>query len=199
MRTRLFGPPRDDDGFSLMEVMVGSAIMSVVMALATAGFMSMFRTTDRTEAAAQTQTSLLAAFSKLDRDVRYAFRVYAPGVADDRYYVDYVIPDDANKQQCVRLSLPVGGGTLVRRQWSPGGSDTTSTVAADLAPSTAGTNPFTLVPSGDAISNFERLGVRLTSTVGLTGIGRSRDYDLQFTALNTIKVGPDDNVLRCAP
>jgi prepilin-type N-terminal cleavage/methylation domain-containing protein len=190
---------RRDEGFSLIEVMVGSAIMSVVMAIATSGFVTMFRATDRAEASALTQTSLTASFARLDRDLRYAFRVNAPGAADGFYFVDYVIPDADNVQQCVRLSLPLDGGTLSRHQWPQASTSadpaaTVGTVATGVQPAAAGTNPFTLTPAGSGSSNFDRLGVALSSSVGLTGLGRTRTYDLQFTALNTL---PLDTPITC--
>ena len=183
-----------------MEVMVGSAVMSAVMALATSGFVTMYHTTDLAESATQTQTALLASFDKLDREVRYACRVNAPTMAGGSYHVDYVVSDSENARQCVRLSLPVDGGDLTRRQWpqaltSTDPAATVGTVAADVVPAVPGVNPFRVRPAGEGDSNFDRLGVKLTSTVGVTGIGDTRSYDLQFTALNT---QPLSTTITCA-
>lgn len=184
--------PRGDDGFTLTEVMVGSAVMATVMAVATGGFLAMYRTTDRTEAAAMTQTALMTSFAKLDREVRYAYRVNPPYVigGDRAYAVDYVVPDADNARYCVQLSLPVAGGTLTRTTWPQSSTmtagTTVSAVATDLITSTAGVSPFVLKASGSDGANFDRLVMSVTSTVGSGGNGTSRGYALQFTALNTV-------------
>jgi prepilin-type N-terminal cleavage/methylation domain-containing protein len=186
---------RDDGGFSLMEVMVGSALMSVVMAVATGGFISMYHTTDLAESAAMTQTSLTASFSRLDREVRYAYRVNDEYVTGDSFAVDYVIPDENNNLLCVQLTLPRTGGTLMRRQWpqasTPASSLATVSAIADHMVTGArdasgnALNPFDrAVPNVD--SNFDRLRVKVNSTVGQSTLGTTRTYDLTFTALNTV-------------
>jgi prepilin-type N-terminal cleavage/methylation domain-containing protein len=185
---------RDDAGFSLMEVMVGSALMSVVMAIATGGLVSMYHTTDLTESAALTQTALTASFNKLDREVRYAYRVNDEYVTGERFAVDYVIPDEHNVMLCVQLTVPKTGGALVRRQWPQSATPadpaaTVATIATEMAPEVDDqgepVNPFhrTAPNSG---SNFDRLGIDINSTVGQSEFGSTRNYDLTFTALNTV-------------
>ncbi|GGK86470.1 hypothetical protein GCM10012284_20860 [Mangrovihabitans endophyticus] len=183
---------RDDSGFSLMEVMVGSAIMSVVMAIATAGLVTMYRTADRTESAALAQTALMASFSKLDTEVRYAYHIgtpYQTGDGNSLYAVDYVIPDPDNVQQCVQLTLPKAGGTLKRTIWpqrSAMSAGATVSAVAEHLESTDGTNPFRVQPSGSDGTNFDRMTLAVTSTVGVATNGATRAYQLKFTALNTV-------------
>jgi prepilin-type N-terminal cleavage/methylation domain-containing protein len=191
---------RDDDGFTLIEVMVGAALMSVVMAIATGGIATMYHVSDVTEANATTEANLMLAFSKLDRDVRYAYRINAPYMSDaNTYAIDYVIPDNANVLQCVQLRLPVTGGPLTRRQWpqtknSADPATITGGIATDLATNatvtgtTTPVSPFTLVASLQQNSNFDRLKINVKSTVGVTAQGAVRAYTLQFTALNTVKL-----------
>jgi prepilin-type N-terminal cleavage/methylation domain-containing protein len=191
---------RRDAGFSLMEVMVGSALMSVVMAIATAAFVHMYRTTSVTEANAVTEASLMASFAKLDRDVRYAYRVNAPYQPDaGTFAVDYVVPDANNALLCVQLTLPVSGGALIRRQWpqtstSADAAAVSTGVAANLVTANTITDaggaqvpasPFTVRTTGQDGSNFDRLRINVNSTVGLSDRGATRNYNLQFTALNT--------------
>jgi prepilin-type N-terminal cleavage/methylation domain-containing protein len=188
---------RRDAGFSLMEVMVGSALMSVVMAVATGGLVSMYHTTDLTESAALTQTSLTASFNKLDREVRYAYRINDEYSTNDTYGVDYVMPDENNNMLCVQLTLPKAGGTLMRRQWpqtatpaSP--AATVSAVASNMASAAKDSdgnqaNPFDR-EAPDLDSNYDRLNIEINSTVGQSAYGTTRSYDLTFTALNTVSV-----------
>lgn len=191
---------RRDAGFSLMEVMVGSALMSIVMAIATSAFVQMYRTTNLTEANALTEANLMSSFAKLDRDVRYAYRINAPYQPDaNTFAVDYVVPDAGNTLMCVQLTLPVSGGALVRRQWPQTSTSAdaaavssgvaTNLVSANTVTNAGGaqvrTNPFTLRTTGQDGSNFDRLRINVNSTVGVPDKGSTRNYNLQFTALNT--------------
>jgi prepilin-type N-terminal cleavage/methylation domain-containing protein len=189
---------RGDDGFTLMEIMVGSALMSVVMAVATAGFVDMFHTADRTEANTLTETNLMMSFSRLDREVRYAYRVNQPYMPNtDTFAIDYVIPDNTNTLQCVQLTLPVAGGALLRKVWPQNGTSATgvtngvasSLVSASTTVSNGATvtaNPFSVLTSGQGNSNFDRLQLNMNSTFGVSDKGSTRNYNLQFTALNTL-------------
>ena len=188
--------PSGDSGFTLTEVMVGSAIMATTMAIATGGIVVMYQTTDRTEAAASAQTNLMGTFSRLDREVRYAYRVSDPYALNDgaTFAIDYVIPDQDNVRQCVQLSMPATGGTLTRRQWSQtstgsGPATTAGAIAENLVPATANTNPFTKQTASG--TNYDQLRINVNSTVGLGDHGDTRNYDLTFTALNT---SPTDNL-----
>jgi prepilin-type N-terminal cleavage/methylation domain-containing protein len=191
---------RRDAGFSLIEVMVGSALMSVVMAIATAAFVHMYRITTVTEANAMTEANLMASFAKLDRDVRYAYRVNPPYQPDaGTFAVDYVVPDANNALLCVQLTLPVSGGALVRKQWpqtstSADAAAVSTGVAANLVTANTITDaggvqvpasPFTVRTTGQDGSNFDRLRINVNSTVGNSDRGATRNYSLQFTALNT--------------
>jgi prepilin-type N-terminal cleavage/methylation domain-containing protein len=196
---------RDDAGFSLMEVMVGAGIMSVVMAVATGGFIQMYLSADRVEASTSTQTQLSSAFTRLDREIRYAYRVNDGFTTGSDYAITYVIPDASNKMICVQLNLPQGGGPLLRTQWtrndSGGGTDvTTSAIANDLvsglpSPADPGQtlNPF-IRKVADGDSNYNRLELVVDSTVGVTDRGAVRNYDVTFTALNTVT---SDQILNC--
>ena len=197
---------RDDTGFSLIEVLVGSSIMAVVAGIAAQCFLTMYQTSGRTEAAATAQSQLDASFAKLDREVRYAYRIndaYAAdrsidGTTQPAFAVTYVIPDADNRNICVELALPQAGGTLMRTQWvrTPAAGETSSLSATAVATSLVSgnlskdalpqpLNPFTRKTYGDATSNFDRLALQVNSTVGLAEKNSVREYNLSFTALNT--------------
>lgn len=186
-----------DAGFSLAEVLVSMAIMSIVMAIASSGFYDMFHTSDTAETTAAAQAELQASFNKLDREVRYASRV-SPGYADTTtWYIDYVFVDDAGDNQCVQLSLPRAGGTLKRRQYPiqggvPSGAGTAIANNLVSARMDNGTprqmiNPFLQEPGGDGASDMDRLNLKVNSVVGADTTKQGvRQYDLQFTAINTV-------------
>lgn len=195
-------PPAGDDGFSLLELMVGAGIMSVVTAIAASGFVTMYHTVDKTDAAAQAQTALLAAFNKLDHEVRYAMRITVEGGTSALWSVTYVIPDGADNKTCVQLTLPKAGGTLLRRQWTrpdvlAAPSAGFTTVANDLLPKTAGSTPFPIVAGGSSPTKpFDTMELQVTSTVGVGVHAASKTYDLTFTALNTASTSIN---LKCLP
>ena len=197
---------RDDAGFSLIEVMVGATIMAVITGIAADGMIGMYRTANRTEAAAVAQTQLDAAFGRLDREVRYAYRIndaftadrIIDGATQPAFAVTYVVPDANNRNICVELAVPQAGGTLVRTRWLrlPGTGETynlaATTVATNLVTAVSSKdavpqplNPFTRKTYGDATSNFDRLNLQMNSTVGLSDKNSTREYNLTFTALNT--------------
>ena len=195
-RTAHRRPADGDAGFSLTEVLVSMAVMSIVMAIASAGFYDMFHTVDTAETTAAAQAELQATFNKLDREVRYASRV-SDGYADSTtWYIDFVVLDDAGDNQCVQLSLPKAGGTMMRRQWPLQGapSDPGTAVANNLASARLDTgtpqqpiNPFQLAESGDGGSAMDRLNLKVKSVVGQDATKQgSSEYDLQFTAMNTL-------------
>lgn len=185
-----------DAGFSLAEVLVSMAVMSIVMAIAGTGFYDMFHTTDTAETSAAAQVELQATFNKLDREVRYASRVSDAYADSAAWYIDFVYADDAGNNQCVQLSLPRNGGTLKRREWpfqgipsAPGVAVASNLVSAryDTGTPPQLTNPFLLEASGDGGSALDRLNLKVNSVVGTDPTKQGiRQYDLQFTAMNTL-------------
>jgi type II secretory pathway component PulJ len=180
----------------MAEVLVSMAVMSIVMAIASSGFYSMFHTSDTAETTAMAQAELQATFNKLDREVRYASRV-SEGYADSTtWYIDFVFLDDAGANQCVQLSLPKAGGTMQRRQWPQQSipASAAAAVANNLVSARLDTgtppqtiNPFLLEASGDGGSAMDRLNLKVSSVVGQDVSKQGvREYDLQFTAMNTL-------------
>jgi hypothetical protein len=116
-----------------------------------------------------------------------------------------VVPDVANTLLCVQLTLSVSGGALVRRQWPQASTSAdasafgtgvaTNLVTANTTTNAGGAqvpaNPFTLRTTGQDGSNFDRLRINVNSTLGLSDNGATRNYNLQFTALNTEDLAND--------
>lgn len=183
---------RADDGFTLLEVMIGAALMSVVMAIATSGFVEMYRTSEITDSAATAQSDLTDTFARLDREIRYAYRINAAyQIGTTAYGVDYVLADAGGDGfTCVQLSLPLTGGTLTRRTWpqrkdSADAAATSSALATDLSGATPGAGPFSVL-GANADSNYDRLVLDVRSTVGTSSRSSvTRTFSIQFTALNT--------------
>jgi prepilin-type N-terminal cleavage/methylation domain-containing protein len=193
-------PAADDRGFSLVEIMVGATIMSIVTAIAAAGFMQMYQAAEKADTSGQAQAALSSAFAKLDAEVRYAYRINAAyQIGTTSYAVDYLVKN-GTELQCVQLTLPIGGGALVRRQWlqtatsaDPGAVSTG--IADDLVTATAEVNPFTVKAAGIEQSNYDRLVMNVNGRVGVGNGGSVRNYHLQFTALNTTVDDPSLHTL----
>lgn len=184
-----------DSGFSLIEVLVGMALMAVVTTIFTTGVVAMYRTSNTVDATSDAQGRTLTSFYRLEREVRYAQQINAPrrlpGTRD--YAVEYVVKGADSVRQCVQLVLPRRGGDLRRRQWPLGETATTpSTViapgltvgpvdAAHPAPAA-----FVVHAAGSNGSDFDRLQVYLTTSNDARAAA-ARVFELQFTALNTVQ------------
>ena len=132
LRQRLHGtgPGADDAGMSLIEVLVSATIMSVVMALVTTGMLQMYKAFGRSELAQTGQSQTHNTFTKLDREIRYASYVSAPGKVNTTYYVEYKYLDGATVK-CVELAL-TGSGTSMRSSWRASSPSIDTTLGAPL-------------------------------------------------------------------
>lgn len=202
-------PDGDDAGFSLTEVMVTLAVLSVVMAVFTAAILQVYRTTARTESVSIVQGQLQTAFQRFDRQLRYASWIGQPGQVGTAWYVEWAGYDGS---QCYQLRLETapasaqsgadnGGGVLQMLNWPlatpPAADAPAQTLSADLVTpdsagpferqtpfSSAGTDPLT-----QFTPDFQRLRVRLTGRRG----DSTAQVDTTFTALNTSRNTPATN------
>jgi prepilin-type N-terminal cleavage/methylation domain-containing protein len=202
----------NDAGFSLIEVMVTMAVMSVVMVLFTAAILQAYRTSTTAESISAAQAQLYRAFQRFDKELRYASWIAQPGQVGTAWYVEFAAADAT---QCRQLrfetspSLPQDNGTdgrgvLQLVTWTsdaPPAAGTrgrtvasqllTNGVAAPFARQAAGTSPF--AGSGSVgtgfTTDFDRLRITLTARVG----GSTAQVDTTFTALNTSRNTPAVN------
>ncbi|GAA0804278.1 PulJ/GspJ family protein [Spirilliplanes yamanashiensis] len=174
-----------DDGMTLLEVLVSMSVMAVVLVVATAGLLPVYRLVNDADLQDRAQSALSVAMLRLDRQVRYAVRV---SVAVDGRSATYlsVEPGAARKCHAVRWSVTSSPlGVLQQRSWTAGGSPgaTWSTLATDLRIDRTGfTRPFTLSEPTDDV-DYQRLQIKLVSSAAN---GRAeRRSDVTFSALNT--------------
>jgi Tfp pilus assembly protein PilV len=190
-RSRLTG---DDSGVTLIDVMVAMTLMSVLLAVFTAGIIDMYRTANRAESTAEAQTRTVAAFNRLERQIRYAERITKERLLPNNdYVVEFAMNDSVNALQCIQLRIPENGGDLTARQWTAGSTPTkpATTVVTGITRPSPAEPPFTRKAAGSAGSNFDRLVVQVTTTVGGDRNEQTRAFDLQFTALNTVPTSID--------
>ena len=181
----------DDRGYSLIELLIAMGIMSIVMIAAFGAIMQIYSATNQAEGTSFARDQLGNAFRRLDKELRYATWVAAPGQIGDRWYLEYAVDDG-----CRQLKLE--GGVLTLASWTP--PDTTpgtpTAIASDLAVP-AGTKPFTLYNPGQQpyataspgtggvgklyAPEYSQVRLQLTATVGKVTL----PFDTVFTAQNT--------------
>jgi len=173
----------EDGGTTLIEVVVSMSIMSVFMAMFTVGILQMSRAVNKNEATSTAQSQLNIAFMRLDKEIRYAAGVSAPGSVDANPYVEYLITNSGTPV-CTQLRLQVAAGQLQRRAWVQGSSPLTPSAWIPLASDVSSAQPFTF-SAADATYSFQRLQLRLVATSGSGGTATAKQTDVTFTAMNT--------------
>jgi type II secretory pathway component PulJ len=169
---------------TLAELMVAMAVTSVVMLVATAGMVQMYRAGNRTDVLSGEMTQLQTAFQALDRSVRYATAISQPNTspsAGGDWYVEWSSLDGTTTA-CSQLRLDPSAGLLQRRSEPAAGQlGAWATVASFLA----GTQPFTLEPASTSGYPHQRLTVDVTVRPATGSSSSARRSIFSFTALNT--------------
>jgi type II secretory pathway pseudopilin PulG len=174
-----------DDGVTLIDVVVAMSLMSIFLAMFTTSILSVYRALNRSEARAASQSQLNIAFLRLDKEIRYAAGIAAPGLVGADQYVEYV-QTSAGTAICVQLRLNRSTRQLQRRWWSQSATPTASAwlPIASNVDSGAADGPFTRLPA-DPTYGFQRLRVTLVARNGSGQTADVRSTDLTFAALNT--------------
>lgn len=184
---------RDDEGSTLLEVVVGMSIMSVFLAAFTGAVVTLTQTQNRAEALTSSGGDLDTAFQRVDRTVRYASAISVPGTTGPAgaWYVE-LLSTATGPSVCTQLRVNAGSRTLQSRTWTPNGAAYTDlspswrTLAGLITNGTAAvgsaTVPFALAATSDTVG-FEQLTVRLDASAGNPSVpSQSR---VTFTALNS--------------
>ena len=184
VRTRGSG----EAGFGLVEVLVSLSLLSVFMAMVTAGIITMYRAATTTESISRSQSQLHVAFQRLEKTIRYAAEISEPGQVGVNWYVEYR-QLKANGATCGQLRLLVGRRVLQQREWTEGA---TPGSFATLASNVSSTRPFDLMPgepTTEAVgaNQFQRLRISVTTGSGLGGAGGVKTLSVSFNALNAAR------------
>jgi prepilin-type N-terminal cleavage/methylation domain-containing protein len=178
-------PVPEDEGVTLIEMVVAMMLTSIFMTIFTTGVLQVFGVVDRSDSVSIVQSQLNTVFLRLDKEIRYAAGITAPGsVTGGGYtntYVEYL-----SGQRCGQLRLHVATGAatgqLQERTWPVSGSP--GATWSTLATGVSGSPPFTFLPA-DATSNFQRLRLTLSASSGTGRTAASRRTDVTFTAVNS--------------
>lgn len=199
---------RGEDGYSLIEVVVTSGMISVLMVIFTTAILQVFRTSGQVESSAAARSQLQLAFQRIDRELRYASWIADPGTRGAGstlvHYVEFASSDNT---ECLQLRLrptnplapaddPDGQGVLQLIRWAPGSplvkKQPDQTIASQLV---VDEPPFERQLAGDLTvdpgvpaftPDFNRLRVRLSARVNTS----TADVDTTFTSLNTSRSTP---------
>jgi prepilin-type N-terminal cleavage/methylation domain-containing protein len=179
-----------DGGFSLIEVLVTTALMSVIGAAMTVAMVQTYRSTARQESVMSIAFQTHLAFQRLDSEIRYAYAMMPPAANPSTagfHYAEYSV-QTAGVTQCVQLRLGGQRDVLQRRTQRAGESiGSWSTLATGV-----GSDARFILTKASADGNQHD---RLTITMKVrsdTGEIR-RPVQFAFTALNT-GVGTSSNV-----
>jgi prepilin-type N-terminal cleavage/methylation domain-containing protein len=190
----------DDAGFTLMELVISLTIMSVVMAIFTAGVLQQFGMYRATNAAAQAQREISQAFIRLDNELRYAAELRLLDASSLAYMIT------ADTAVCHMLTL--SNGRLQRQRWAPNAArGAVEILASGVQPvddDPDGARPFAVIGGdvtsvegvvGDAVGPVqpESTVIALRTTTG------NRELRVEFRAPNTVR-GPQEETLDdCLP
>jgi type II secretory pathway pseudopilin PulG len=177
---------RADTGITLTEVVVSMSVMSVIMAIFTTGIIQMYRSVNKTESMLAAQSQVNTVFLRLDKEIRYASAISAPGPGPQGpdWYVEYLLATDSGVPDCTELRLHVGTGQLQRRAWAQGAVPS-PTGWAPLVSHVVSTQPFTRPGSADA-ATFQQLSLALAVRSGSGRTATVRETMVTFTARNAL-------------
>jgi prepilin-type N-terminal cleavage/methylation domain-containing protein len=194
-RQRLTATTNNDDGFTMLELIVVLVIMSIVMVIFTTGVTQAFSAEEKVDSAARSGNQLVIAFQRLDKEVRYAAAISTPATVNNptTSKSDPVVEwltSFTGTSMCTEVRLNAGTSQLQQRTWTSGASVFTPTPWQTLAEGITATTPFvTIAPNtpdaGGAKFQYQRLEIAITSTTGTNQNKSAKFSDVTFTALNT--------------
>lgn len=193
--------PRGDEGMSLLELMIGMVIMTVLLTISSTAIVGMFSSTNKTQAVQISSTQLSIAFDRLDKQVRYASVIDQP-VSSPTWSVAFRTEATATTPiTCTQLQIsPDGPGyRLVERTWTVNVAVDGSVSATNITnwnqlaagisltdQSNTAVVPFAL-PSLPGTS-VQQLQLRLVAVNGAARSQAKSSSEITFSALNSAAV-----------
>lgn len=140
------GEEPDDEGVSIIELVVAMLIFSVLMSVYFGALISMANTTTQAKNSVDASNALRSAFNALDHQVRYATSVNRPvmGVSG-AWYVEFEVTDlpENAPNMCYQWRLDPSSNVISYRTWKEDGVTVTAwhSVAWDVV-APGGGSPF---------------------------------------------------------
>lgn len=199
-----------DEGTTLVELMVGMVLMSVFLAMFTGAILMLSGAMNKSQAINLSASQLNVAFQNLDRAVRYASAISTPGTGTSGDWYVELRMTNTGTEVCTQLRVDIAAQQLQSRTWKVvNAAATTPTTWLPIssgitnggAPSGV-TQPFRLpvplaVPATirlglDAPANalHQQLTVNLASPAGSGTAVTTSSSSFTFTALNSVLPAP---------
>lgn len=196
---------RSEDGTTMIELVVGMTLMVVFLVIFTASITTMYASANKAESLNNSSGQLNQAFSRLDKEIRYASTLTTPGLGtDSNWYVEF-LTTNTGSPVCTQLRINTGSKQLQQRTWNvtgSSGSTTASGLTAWLPLASTVTNggaaagatdqPFTFIPANPTLTS-QQLKIYLVAKVGVSKSATTSYTSLTFTAVNTDLNTPTDN------
>ena len=183
-----------DEGTTLVELMVGMMLMVTFMGMFTTAIVLMSNSMNKAQAINLSSSQLNIAFSNLDKTVRYAAAITSPGIGTPSgdWYVE-IRTTNTGSEVCTQLRVDIASQQLQDRTWTV--VNTVASAPSAWIPIASGMSngaaaagsplqPFVLIPPSTNVV-FQQLTVNLVSPAG-NGAGQTTSMStFSFTALNS--------------
>jgi prepilin-type N-terminal cleavage/methylation domain-containing protein len=193
------GSSTHEDGMTLVELIVAMGILSIMLAISMVAVSGMTKSTVRAQAVTNSTDQLRTVFQRLDKEVRYASAINAPGTAGGSIYLEYLVDASAanGEAQCVQWRYVTDTAELQRRVWSPhsGSPSTWNTLVTGLRNdlSKSEQQPFELIRAGNyngKVYSKQQLTVYLDAGMGDSEDPRGGQLSTTLVALNSSSTSP---------
>jgi hypothetical protein len=204
----------DERGTSLVELIVGMAIMTICGAVFLGSAVTLSKVTGKTQAVTTTASQTNLAYLTLDKTVRYASAVTVPAKSSTgNWYVEFR-DTTSGSEVCTQLRIDNTTKQLQQRTWSVVSPTSLTALTAFRQISTGFTNgavaaststtvnttdqPFFSQPD-TTTANHQRLLITLISTAGGAAAGTSTSRSVfTLTALNSTVPPPTGSICQQA-
>jgi prepilin-type N-terminal cleavage/methylation domain-containing protein len=196
--------PGDDAGFTMLEMTVSLALVSILTTIFLAGLIQVIRLHREATAIGDGEAQVARAFRRLDNELRYAADMRTqvlPGSQSTDESLVYL--STAGAPRCYALSLV--NGSLQHRDWAPGAPLGTPGVLASGVSAVVGERPFTVSvptpPQADATVTSAPKNASIVVAVAAGGPAYSHRRELRasFLAPNTVQGPHNVSLDDCVP
>lgn len=186
--------------------MLSAAIMSVVLAVVLTATIQIYSGTNRIDQTSAARDQLDISFRRLDRELRYAIWTSQPGQKDGKWYLEYALPPDVDKNTGDVVGRPCrqlifGGDVLALAAWDsmqvPKPVNPPTTLATGVTVAGGGSpyiiNAPNVAPSAAIgvspgyVPGFQQVRLKFEIKVGNVKL----PFDSVFTSLNLDKAATE--------
>jgi Tfp pilus assembly protein PilW len=188
------GEVERDAGTSLLELIVGMALMGIFMSIFVGVIVTMTKAQSKSEGITQSSANVGQAFVTLDKTVRYSAAVSAPGKGSPSgdWYVEYRTTN-SGAEVCTQLRVDITTQQLQSRTWQvvnsaasglTGWAPVASGITNGSAAAGSADQPF-VRPTPAATADFQQLTFTLASSAGPASGPTATRSSFTITAINS--------------